>query len=123
MLARIGTTPTRPTASRQTLPTAMPAQAIAIGGTAVLGLGRHHEVDRQPDRRAEPPQHPDRVEVVAAGHVQHQASPISAATAPDTVSRRGRCPCRSQSQPTTSRMPRYSSSNATPTDSRATALK
>ena len=50
-------------------------------------------------------------------------SPAIEATAPATVSRRGRWPCRSHSQPTTSTVPRYSSSRATPTGIRATALK
>jgi hypothetical protein len=49
--------------------------------------------------------------------------PVIAAIAPSTVSRRGRWPCRSQSQPTTSTVPRYSSSRATPTGMRWMALK
>jgi hypothetical protein len=50
-------------------------------------------------------------------------SPAIATAPPATVSRRGRWPRRSQSQPTTSTTPRYSSSSATPTGIRATALK
>jgi len=49
--------------------------------------------------------------------------PASAMAAPATVSVRGRWPCRSQSQQTTSTGARYSISSATPTGIREIALK
>jgi hypothetical protein len=46
-----------------------------------------------------------------------------AVAAPPIVSRRGRCPCRSQSQATTRMAPVYSMSSAIPTGIRCSALK
>ena len=62
-------------ATRQMLPTTRPAQAMASGGSVAVGVGRQDEVHRQAHRRSESPQHADRVEMVAAGDVQHQGQP------------------------------------------------
>ena len=101
----------------------MPAQAITIGRNAVSAWADTTKYTASPTAAPSPHSTPIGSRRWLPVTSSTRASPSNAAAAPATVSRRGRCPCRSQSQPTTSRMPRYSSSRATPTDSRATALK
>ena len=123
--ARIGThaDQAEPRAARRP-PTTMPAQAITIGGSRVVGAGGQHEVGGQPDRGAQSPEHADDVDLLRAGEVEDEHQPD------DRHERRrrrsagaGAGRAAATSTRTTSRMPEYSSSRATPTDRCSTALK
>ena len=124
VLAASGTTRARPNRPSVTAPTHMPPQAIATGGSgSSSSWAESTKKVARPTAASRP--HATPAGLIEADPVRSStiARPAIAAIAPAIVSGRGRWPRRSQSQPTTRIVPRYSSSMATPTGIRSTALK
>ncbi len=122
--AFIGSAPVPATAASAAAPTHMLAHVMTSGGS---GSSPPPAESRKNVARPTAPSSaqitPARLIPAEPARLSTIASPAIATAPPVMVSRRGRWPCRSQSQPTTSTTPRYSSSTATPTGIRATASK
>ena len=115
VVAAIGTMPTTPGQDQR-----HGADQQSPGGQgerrqAVALLGRHHEVRRGADHRAERPEHADQADVGTGEQVedQHQAGQGDHGTGDGEPA--GARPCRSQSQVITATGAVYSMSSATPT--------
>jgi hypothetical protein len=124
VLTVIGSNPLQPTAARPAVATHIPAHAMAMGGSG------SRSPPAESRKKLASPTAPSSAHTTPTGLIppgparsRTMASPAIATLPPATVSRRGRWPWRSHSQPTTSTTPRYSSSKAMPTGIRATALK
>ena len=116
-----GSAPTTPKASRATAPTVMPAAAIANGGSGSSVRADSRKNDASPTAAPSPHSTPIRSTRWLPVRSRIRTRPTSAPAEPARVSGCGRSPWRIHCQSTTSTMPRYSSSSATPTESRCTA--
>ena len=106
---------------------AMPAPAMTMGGSGSPASAGDELDSTKYDARptAAPSAHstPARSTRCVPVRSSTSTSPPSASTPPTVVNRLGRCPCTSHIQSTTSNVPQYSSSSATPTERCCTALK